>query len=131
MSILDVTEEDIFHTLGRGRDPNFKPYLRVKPDPEKKRAAKKPLTKSKTAPVKSTPPKPTPTKSISPTPVKPAPIPVSTREYKEIDPSILKLTESLCELNDRMNNIQKMVILYSMPQYVLVLAVIVVLFLKS
>ncbi len=25
MNILDVTEEKIFHTLGKGRDPNYKP----------------------------------------------------------------------------------------------------------
>ncbi len=29
MSILDITEEKIFQTLGRGRDPNYKPILRA------------------------------------------------------------------------------------------------------
>lgn len=29
MSILDITEEKIFQTLGRGRDPNYKPIERA------------------------------------------------------------------------------------------------------
>ncbi len=31
MSILDVTEDDIFHKLGKGKDPNFKPIEKVRP----------------------------------------------------------------------------------------------------
>lgn len=27
MGILDVTEEQIFKTLGKGRDPNYKPII--------------------------------------------------------------------------------------------------------
>ncbi|MCZ7358385.1 MAG: hypothetical protein O8C66_01590 [Candidatus Methanoperedens sp.] len=30
MNILDVTEEHIFRTLGRGRDPGYKPVDRAK-----------------------------------------------------------------------------------------------------
>jgi hypothetical protein len=30
MNILDVTEEKIFRTLGRGRDPGYKPIDRAK-----------------------------------------------------------------------------------------------------
>lgn len=33
MNILEVTEDKIFQTLGKGKDPNYKP--RKKPDPEK------------------------------------------------------------------------------------------------
>ena len=29
MSILDVTEDKIFQTLGKGRDPNYKPLNRA------------------------------------------------------------------------------------------------------
>lgn len=29
MSILDITEDKIFQTLGKGRDPNFKPIDRA------------------------------------------------------------------------------------------------------
>ncbi len=29
MSLLDITEEKIFQTLGRGRDPNYKPIVRA------------------------------------------------------------------------------------------------------
>jgi hypothetical protein len=29
MSILDITEEKIFKTLGRGKDPNYKPIKRA------------------------------------------------------------------------------------------------------
>ncbi len=29
MSILDITEEKIFETLGRGKDPNYKPIVRA------------------------------------------------------------------------------------------------------
>jgi len=29
MSILDITEDKIFQTFGRGRDPNFKPIDRA------------------------------------------------------------------------------------------------------
>ena len=31
MSILDVTEDQIFQTLGKGRDPNFKPIEKARP----------------------------------------------------------------------------------------------------
>ncbi len=30
MSILDVTEDQIFHTLGKGKDPNFKQIEKVR-----------------------------------------------------------------------------------------------------
>ena len=31
MSILDVTEDQIFQTLGKGKDPNFKAIEKVRP----------------------------------------------------------------------------------------------------
>ncbi len=104
MSILDVTEDQIFHTLGKGKDPNFKPIEKVRP-------VLPPMKKTYTP---SQPPK-TPVAAIAET-VKIVPSP-------EVEESIKKVTAELCELNKSVGGIQKMI-----KWYILLFAVNMVLF---
>ena len=92
MSILDVTEDQIFHTLGKGKDPNFKQIEKVR----------SPVI----PPVKKTytPAQPVKVKEISES-VKFVPSP-------EVEESIKKLTNELSYLNKSVGGIQTMIKLY-------------------
>ena len=121
MSILDVTEEQIFHTLGKGRDPNFKPIEKARPavvKPKKTYALNQPIKVAK--------------------PVMPAKAEVLVKAVEappvfseEVDDSVKKLTAEMNELNNRVSGIQSMVKWYIVPQFIVVLALIFMLFMKS
>ncbi|GFO97730.1 uncharacterized protein ig2599ANME_1940 [groundwater metagenome] len=91
MSILDVTEDQIFHTLGKGRDPNYKQIEKVRPV--------MPVLKKTYTP-------PQPVKApVLPETVKHVPSP-------EVEESIKKLTNELSGLNKSIGGIQSMIKLY-------------------
>ncbi len=103
MSILDVTEDQIFHTLGKGKDPNFKPIEKVRPVLPPMKKTYTPSQSAKT----------------------PAPIPETLKivPSPEVEESIKKVTAELCELNKSVVGIQKMI-----KWYILLFAVNMVLF---
>jgi len=97
MSILDVTEDQIFHTLGKGKDPKFKQIEKIRP----------PIT-------------PTPKKTYS-APVKKqmymhsVQAPVETIKYvpsPEVEESINMLTTELSDLKKSVSGVQSMIKLY-------------------
>lgn len=114
MSILDVTEEQIFHTLGRGRDPNFKPIEKVRPlqQPKKARLMRRdrPVVEIQPQSVRAIEKQP---------------------EHSHIDESMIKLASDLDELNNRIAGLQKMVKWYMMPQLVVVLVLFLALVIKT
>ena len=97
MSILDVTEDQIFQTLGKGRDPNFKQIEKIRPAiaPTPKKAYSAPVKKQTYAPSV-----PAPVESI-----KYAPSP-------EVEESINKLSIELSDLKQSVSGIQSMIKLY-------------------
>jgi hypothetical protein len=122
MSILDVTEDQIFQTLGKGRDPNFKPIEKVRPviiKPKKTYTLNHTIKTAQT--VKVTPPQAVAAVSE----------PVKIVQSPQVDESLEKLTVQLNELNSRVNGIQKMVKYYIMPQFVIVLILLVAMFVKG
>ncbi|MCZ7393156.1 MAG: hypothetical protein ABOK23_09710 [Candidatus Methanoperedens sp.] len=111
MSILDVTEDQIFHTLGRGKDPNFKPIEKVRPvitKPKKTYALNQTI---KTAQMVKATQMPT---------VQAQPV-ISIPSSQVDDDPVKKLTADLDELNNRVAGLQKMVKWYIVPQFVVVL----------
>lgn len=114
MSILDVTEDQIFHTLGRGRDPNFKPIEKVRPVITKPR---KTYTLNQT--IKTTKPQ-----TVQAQPVISVPSP-------QAEETVAKLTADLNELNNRVAGLQKIVKWYVVPQFVVVLVLFLALVVKS
>jgi len=99
MSILDVTEDQIFQTLGKGKDPNFKQIEKIRPTitPVPK--------KTYTAPVK----KQTYTHSVQ------TPVAVESTKYvhsPEVEESINKLTIELLDLKKSVSGVQSMIKLY-------------------
>ncbi len=122
MSILDVTEDQIFQTLGKGKDPNFKPIEKVRPIAVAKPKKTYPTTQYvKTAPaVKITPP-------VEPV-VKPE---IKVVQTPQTDDSVKKITDDLNELNDRVAGLQKMMKLYIVPQFVVVLVLVLVLIARA
>jgi hypothetical protein len=91
MSILDVTEDQIFQTLGKGRDPNFKQIEKVRPV--------------------------IPTIKKTYTPAQPVKAPAIQESVKfvhspEVEESIKKLTNELSYLNKSVGGIQTMIKLY-------------------
>ncbi len=121
MSILDVTEDQIFQTLGKGRDPNFKPIEKVRPVIVKPKKSYT-INHTTTQAVKAAPPQVV--VAAAPEPVKPVPSP-------QVDESVTKLAVQLNEMNSRINTIQKMVKWYIVPQFVIVLVLVLALFVKS
>jgi len=119
MSILDVTEDQIFHTLGKGRDPNFKPIEKVRPVIAK---PKKIYTLNNIKPAQIT-------KTTQP--VKAVIEPVIVAPAPQVNDSMIKLTADLNELNNRVAGIQKMVKWYIVPQFVVVLLLILAFVVKS
>ncbi len=111
MSILDVTEEQIFHTLGKGRDPNFKQIEKIRstitPTPKKTYIAS----------VKT----PTYTHSVQ------APVePIKYVASPEVEESIKKLTTELSDLKKSVSGIQSMIKLY-LSVFAVAMVIIVVL----
>lgn len=121
MSILDVTEDQIFQTLGKGRDPNFKQIEKIRPVVVK---PKKTYTLNQT--IRTTQIAKTVEPQVQSVVEHAKPVP----SY-EADESMKKLSAELSELNSRVNGIQKMVKWYIMPQFVVVLALLLALIVKS
>ena len=126
MSILDVTEDQIFQTLGKGKDPNFKQIEKARPVTIK---PKKMYTingnakniNSKTMPVvKPMPPVEAPVQQV-----------VITAPATQTDETVKKLTQDLNELNTRVSGLQKMVKWYIVPQFVVVLVLILVIAVRA
>ena len=115
MSIIDVTEDQIFHTLGKGKDPNFKPIEKVRP------VVEKPKKTYSNQNVRATPV----VKAIQPVEqiVKPV---ITVPTLPQTDDSVKKLTEDMNELNNRVKGLQKMVKWYIVPQFVVVLVLILI-----
>jgi hypothetical protein len=111
MSILDVTEEQIFHTLGKGRDPNFKQIEKIRP-------------------TITPPPKKTYIASVkTPTYIHSVQAPVESIKYvpsPEVEDSINKLTTELSDLKKSVSGIQSMIKLY-LSVFALALVIFVVL----
>lgn len=121
MSILDVTEDQIFQTLGKGKDPNYKPIEKVRPAVVKPKKTYSINQNVKAVPVvKAAPPQ-----------VEPVVQPVITVNSPQTDDSFRKLTEDLNELNNRVTGLQKMVKWYIVPQFVVVLILILVILAKA
>ncbi len=121
MSILDVTEDQIFKTLGKGRDPNFKQIEKVRPVVAK---PKKTYTLNNTPKAAQIPKTEQPPAVLVDVPIKTAPAP-------EFDETMRKLTDELTELNNRMNGVQRLVKWYIMPQFVVVLLLLFALLTKG
>lgn len=139
MSILDVTEDQIFSTLGKGRDPNFRPIEKVRPIIEKPNRTYSPITaKPYIKPVPTTVKTPSnfktgqsrsvqaPAVRIEQPPVEP----VITAPPVQSEEPLKKLAADYSELNNRVNGIQKMVKLYLLPQFVVILVLVALLILK-
>lgn len=120
MSILDVTEDQIFQTLGKGRDPNFKPIEKVRPVIAK---PKKTYTLNNIKTTQSV-------KTVQPQ-VQTISQPVITVPSPQADDSVRKLTEDLNELNSRVTGLQKMVKWYIVPQFVVIVVLILAFVVKS
>ena len=120
MSILDVTEDQIFQTLGKGRDPNFKPIEKVRPAIVKPKKTCSINQNVRAAPVAKV------TQPLEQV-VKPEIIVASPQN----DDSAKKLIEDLNELNNRVNGIQKMVKWYVIPQSVVVMILIIAIVVKA
>jgi hypothetical protein len=120
MSILDVTEDQIFHTLGRGRDPNFKPIEKVRPIVQK---PNKSYTINRTV-------KPAQIKTVQQV-VQHGAESLNTIPALAEDDPVKKLTADVTELNNRVVGLQKLVKWYVVPQFVVVLALVLALIVKS
>jgi hypothetical protein len=126
MSILDVTEDQIFQTLGKGKDPNFKPIEKVRPVTIKPKKTYAINTNAKNTNSKT---------MFAVKPVQPIEAPVQqvviTAPDTQTDETVKKLTEDLNELNNRVCGLQKMVKWYMVPQFVVVLVLIFILVVKA
>lgn len=120
MSILDVTEDQIFQTLGKGRDPNFKPIEKVRPVIVKPKKTYT-LNNIKTAQtVKTAQPQ-----------VQAVSQPVISVPSPQADDPVRKLTEDLNELNNRVAGLHKMVKWYIVPQFVVIIVLVLAFVVKS
>ncbi len=114
MSILDVTEDQIFHTLGRGKDPNFKQIEKVRPvitKPKKTYAPNQTIKTAQTLKTQADTVQAMPAISVS---------------SLQVDDSMRKLTADLDELNNRVAGLQKIVKWYIVPQFVIIVVVLFV-----
>ncbi len=139
MSILDVTEDQIFSTLGKGKDPNFKPIEKTRPVIEKQNK-----TYSPTKPYI----KPVPKKVNNPINFKtgqthciqmqepsvrievPAE-PVIIAPMVQAEDPLKKIEANYSELNERVISLQNMVKLYMIPQFVVILILVAAFILKA
>ncbi|PWB52769.1 MAG: hypothetical protein C3F06_07630 [Candidatus Methanoperedenaceae archaeon] len=120
MSILDVTEDQIFQTLGKGKDPNFKVIEKVRPVVAKpKKTYSNPNVR--TAPI---------VKVVQPVEQNLKPV-ITVPLSSQTDDSVKKLSEDLNDLNNRVAGLQKMVKWYVVPQFVVVLVLIIAILAKS
>ena len=124
MSILDVTEDQIFQTLGKGRDPNFKPIEKVRPMVVQPAKPQVPLQTRKTY-------APKPIIKTAVPPLQKAVEPIKQVIPPEVEENMKKLSVEMNELNTRVRGIHSMVKWYIVPQFVVVLALIVVLLTRS
>lgn len=126
MSILDVTEDQIFQTLGKGKDPNFKQIEKARPVTIKPKKTYTINTNAKNINSKT---------MHAVKPVQPIEAPVQqvviTAPATQADETVKKLTEDLNELNNRVCGLQKMVKWYMMPQFVVVLVLILVIAVRA
>ena len=139
MSILDVTEDQIFSTLGKGRDPNFKPIEKVRPAIEKPNRTYSPnIAKPYIKPVPTTVKNPSNFKTVESRSVKapavrieqpPVELVITAPPVQSEDP-LKKLSSDYSELNSRVNGIQKMVKWYLVPQFVIILILVAAFILK-
>jgi hypothetical protein len=131
MSILDVTEDQIFQTLGKGKDPNFKPIEKVRPVTIKPKKTYTINTNQRN----NTTPRNTYSKTVPAVkPVQPIEVPVqpiATAPATQNDETVKKLTEDLNELNNRVYGLQKMVKWYMVPQFVVVLVLLFVIAVRA
>ncbi len=121
MSILDVTEDQIFQTLGRGKDPNFKPIEKVRPAIPR---PKKTPDADKTTADKIIKPSQIQIIKAKEESVRPVPLPVT-------DASMKRLEEGLYELNNRIYGLQKMVKWCILPQFAVILILLLALYIRS
>jgi hypothetical protein len=141
MSILDVTEDQIFQTLGKGKDPNFKQIEKVRPVTIKPKKTYILNTNPLNSNSKKTIPRNIIQKNTSPKTilaVKPVqPIEAQVQEVTitppptQTDETVKKLTEDLNQLNTRVYGLQKMVKWYMVPQFVVILVLLLVLVVKA
>ena len=126
MSILDVTEDQIFQTLGKGKDPNFKPIEKARPVTIKPKKTYTINTNAKTTNSKTMPA----VKPVQPieAPVQQVVITAPTRQTEE---TVKKLTEDVNELNIRIAGLQKMVKWYVVPQFVAVIVLVLALVVQA
>jgi len=138
MSILDVTEDQIFQTLGKGKDPNFKPIEKFRPVIEKPKKTYTINQPSKSV-TRATRSNQTPVVQLQ-SPIVQLQSPIVQAIAEPIIPvqsatheneSVKRLTEDIVQLNDRVNGLQKMVKWYIVPQFVAVLVLVLALILKS
>jgi len=126
MSILDVTEDQIFQTLGKGKDPNFKPIEKARPVTIKPK---------KTYMINTTPKNINSKTMPAVKPVQPIEAPVQqvviTAPVTHEDDSVKKLKEDVNELNNRIAGLQKMVKWYIVPQFIVVMVLVLAIALKS
>ena len=126
MSILDVTEDQIFQTLGKGKDPNFKQIEKARPVTIKPKKMYTINTNSKNINSKTMP---------AVKPVQPVEAPVQqvviTAPATQTDETVMKLTQDLNELNNRVCGLQKMVKWYMVPQFVVVLVLLLIIAVRA
>ncbi|KCZ72089.1 hypothetical protein ANME2D_01491 [Candidatus Methanoperedens nitroreducens] len=133
MSILDVTEDQIFQTLGRGRDPNFKPIEKARPVISK---PKKTCSANHVAKPGQQQAKPQTAQAVKvvlkPDMIEPErSIPLPEVDEPVDNEPVKKLVEELCELNNRVDGIQATVKWYIMPQFAVILILLLALFIRS
>jgi hypothetical protein len=114
MSILDVTEDQIFQTLGKGRDPNFKPIEKTRPVIVKPKKTYSINQNVKAAPIVKVA---QPVEQVDKTEI--------TVPSLQNEDSVKRLTEDLNELNNRVTGLQKMVKWYIVPQFIAVVVLII------
>lgn len=120
MSILDVTEDQIFQTLGKGKDPNFKPIEKVRPVIARPKKPSLVNNNIKTGPaVKQAQPVEVPVQHESPA------------SSPQLDNTMRKLTEDMDKLNNRVASLQKMIKWYILPQFVIFLVLVLVIAVKA
>ena len=126
MSILDVTEDQIFQTLGKGKDPNFKPIEKARPVTIKPK---------KTYMINTTPKNINSKTMPAVKPVQPIEAPVQqvimSAPATHTDETVKKLTEDVNELNIRVAGLQKMVKWYVVPQFVAVIVLVLALVVQA
>jgi|GEM_PF-790684 len=135
MSILDVTEDQIFQTLGKGKDPNFKPIEKTRPVTIKPQKTYTINTTPRTN-ISKTIPRTINSKTMPAVkPVQPMEAPVQqvviTPPAMQTDETVKKLTQDLNELNNRVCGLQKLVKWYMVPQFIVVLVLILVIAVRA